>query len=1034
VTNAADMRAWPAGASPRYVAAREELLEAEWDLLDRVRRVAELRRALPPGAATWIGGLVEFRLLGPLEVVDGGQLAPIPSAKHRVLLTCLLVRPGELVTIDELTEAIWGDRPPANPRTTVQTYVSRLRQRLPLEEVLQSRPDGYVLAAARGDIDVGRFEILLEQASQATRAGDRRAEAALLRQALALWRGVPLADVPSEMLQRDVVPQLVEQRLSALQRRIEADLALGRHAEVVAELRALTDRSPLREKYWALLMLALYRCNRQADALQAYQRARRVLVDELGIDPGPELRGLHQAVLTNDPALAVPPAAVAGDGGVRPSQLPLDVAHFVGRADLVEEIKRLLGDDQRVPVVAVSGPPGVGKTALAVHAAHRLAERFPDGRLSVDLQGSTAGLQPLQPMEVLGRFLRALGVAPGAIPSDLAEASAFFRSRVAGRRLLVVLDNAADATQGLPLLPASPGCGVVVTSRRMLTTLEGATHLRLAVLDAGEALALLGRLAGPQRVAAEPQAAAEVARWCGHLPLALRIAGARLAARPAWPVAVLAERLADEQRRLDELELAEVGVRASFAVSFAQLQTGQDPSDRTAATAFELLGVLDGPEVGVPVVARLLELPEEATERVLERLVDAHLLQTPAPGRYRLHDLLRVYARELACQRRGELERAAALTRALGYYTASAWQALAVLSPGDRRLAHADDRWRKGRVEFADATSALAWSEAERPNLLAAIRQAATPGVPGEIATQLAQALFGFFVVRGHQQDWVRANQVALGIARRTGDRSAQAQALNDLGIAYKRYGRYSEALTCHHESLALFGELGDRSGHAYSLINLAIVYHRQGHYEQAVACYQESIEACRALGELRGRATATGDLALVLAHLGRYEEALACQRECQALFGELDDRRGHGFSLNVLGIIYERQGRQEKALAPLREGLAICEALGDRDEQSFSLITMGRAYHRMGQDEQALPLLRESLAVRGELGDPYAQAESLQVLGVALQALGHAQEARAHWERALMIFEQLRTPDADQVRALLADVSTPGAGDRHRA
>ena len=270
---------------------------------------------------------MEFRLLGPLEVVDGGQLVPIPSAKHRALLAYLLVRPGELVTVDELAEVIWGDALPANPRTTVQTYVSRLRQRLHLGEVLRSRPDGYVLVAACGDIDLGRFEILLEQASRAAGAGDRQGEAALLRQALALWRGVPLADVPSELLQRNVVLPLVEQRLSALQRRIEADLELGRHAEVVAELRALTDQYPLRERYRALLMLALYRCGRQADALQAYQRARRVLADELGIGPGPELRGLHRAVLTNDPALAVPPAAVGGDGGVRPSQLPLDVAH-----------------------------------------------------------------------------------------------------------------------------------------------------------------------------------------------------------------------------------------------------------------------------------------------------------------------------------------------------------------------------------------------------------------------------------------------------------------------------------------------------------------------------------------------------------------------------------------------------------------------------------------------------------------------------------------------------------------------------------
>jgi DNA-binding SARP family transcriptional activator len=486
--------------------------------------------------------LVEFGVLGPLQVVDGGRPVPIPAAKHRVLLACLLLRASELVTVDELAEAIWSDALPEDPRNAVQVYVSRLRKLLGDAELLQGRPQGYVLAVARGDVDVGQFEWLVAHARDAAGVGDRDTEATLLRRALVLWRGEPLADVPSELLHRDAVMSLAEQRLEVLQRRIEADLALGRHAELVAELRVLTDRHPLREQFWALLMLALYRCGRQADALRAYQRVSRLLAEELGVDPGPQLQALHQTILTSDPALAAPPASARPYTWVRQAQLPRDVEDFVGRTDLVDRIGQLLTDELRVPVVAVSGPPGVGKTALVTHAAHRLAERFPDGQLYVNLQAATAGLQPLRTLEALGRFLRALGMAPDAVPTDVEEASSLYRSRVAGRRLLVVLDNAADAAQVAPLLPASPGSAGLVTSRRVLAALDGARHLHLDVLPAREAVELLGRLAGPDRIAAEPAAAAEVAGCCGGLPLALRIAGARLAARPGWPVTALAVR------------------------------------------------------------------------------------------------------------------------------------------------------------------------------------------------------------------------------------------------------------------------------------------------------------------------------------------------------------------------------------------------------------------------------------------------------------------------------------------------------------
>jgi DNA-binding SARP family transcriptional activator/DNA polymerase III delta prime subunit len=970
---------------------------------------------------------VKFGLLGPLEVTDGGRPVPIPSPKQRVLLACLLLRAGELVTVDELTEAIWGDDAlPAHPRRAVQTYVTRLRQVLGDARLLQRRPEGYVIAVAASDVDVGRLELLLARARDAADAGDRHREAAVLRQALGLWRGEPLADVPSEMLHRDAVVRLSEQRLDAVCRRIEADLALGRHAELLTELQALTDRHPMGERFWAQLMTALYRCGRQADALQAYHRVARLLADELGVEPGAELRALHQAILTNDPALAAPPSAPRRGAVAKQFQLPMDVGDFVGRADLVRRIEQLLADDLRMPVVALSGPPGVGKSALAVHTAHRLAEQFPDGQLYVNLHGATAGLQPLRPLEVLGRFLRALGTDPAAVPTELEEASAAFRSQVAGRRVLLVLDDAADAAQVVPLLPASPGCGVLATSRRVLASLEGAANLRLDALAPDEAVKLLGRLAGQERAAAQPEAATEVVRCCGCLPLALRIAGARLAARPAWPIGALAERLADAHGRLDELELAEVGVRASFAVSYRQLCDSADALELMAAEAFALLGILDGPEVGVPVAARLLDAPEQAVERALERLVDAQLLETPASGRYRQHDLLRLYARELACQQHPEPVRAAALTRALEFYVATAWRTMALLRPADYRLPLVKARWDKDGLRLVDDHAALAWLEAERANLLAAVRQAATtPGIPDELAIQLAQALAGFLWVRNYWDDWARVNQTALEVACRVGDRAAQAHADNDLGLARWRQGRYDQARACHQRSLAIRRELGDRRGEAASLNNLAQVSEWQGRYDQAVAYLEEALAIWRELDNRHGLANSLGNLGNSHERLGRYDEALACQQESLAAYRELAWPAGLARGLRNLGWAYERHGRHDEALACLHEGLAIYAELGERDGQAFCLNDLGIVHRRQGNDALALACQRKSLAIRRELGDASCEAETLRELGVTLRALGHLDEARAHWLEARATLERLGSANADQVRGLLAELPT---------
>jgi tetratricopeptide (TPR) repeat protein/transcriptional regulator with XRE-family HTH domain len=789
----------------------------------------------------------------------------------------------------------------------------------------------------------------------------------------------------------------------------------------------------------AASLAAWLRAQRERAALTQEELAERsgVSVGTIsGIETGhirrPRIASLRR--LADALGLAGPErqALLDGTGGqpgrtmVVPRQLPADVVTFTGRQAEMDQLERVLAAVEGTgPVVisAIQGAGGIGKSALAVHAAHRLAACYPDGQLYVNLHGATAGLEPLEPLEVLGRFLRALGVDPAAIPADVDEAAARFRSELAGRCLLVVLDNARDAGQVRPLVPGTPGCGVLVTSRRTLADLDGAHHLRLDVLPTHEAVALLGRLAGVERVAAEPDTAREIARLCGHLPLALRIAGARLAARPAWSLGLLAGRLADAQRRLDELELADTSVRASLAVSHQELAQSPDPADQAAARAFGLLGLPDGPDLSVPVAARLLDTTEEQAEGLLERLVDAQLLESPVPGRYRLHDLLRAYARERAAEQHQEVERAAALTRALGFYTATARHTLGLLRPGDQRQARADDRWCEGGLEFADDTTALAWLEAERANLLAAIQQAAeSPGIPGELAIQLARALVGFFVVRSCWQDWVEVNQAVLRVARQEHDQAAQAQAHNDLGHAHLRQGRYDLALACLEESLAIRRELGDRYGQGSSLNNLGNVHQRQGRYAEALACYQESLILFRELGHRGTQAVSLGNLGNVYQRQGRYAEALACYQESLAIRRELGDRHGEAVSLGNLGEVHQRQGRFDLALACQQKSLAIRRELGDREGVAYSLNDLGIVHQRQGRYDLALACQQESLALRRELGDRYDQAESLRELGVTLRALGRHQEAHATWREALAIFEQLQAPEVDQVRAQLAE------------
>jgi tetratricopeptide (TPR) repeat protein len=712
-----------------------------------------------------------------------------------------------------------------------------------------------------------------------------------------------------------------------------------------------------------------------------------------------------------------------------PRELPPDVASFTGRAAelaVLVEALAMARHPGSVVISAIDGPGGVGKSALAIHAAHLLADRFPDGQLYVDLLGATAGLAPLEPHEVLGRFLRALGVPGNDVPEEVDEAAARFRTMVADRRLMLVLDNATDYRQVRPLLPGALGCRVLVTSRQTLPTLDPTHRVHLDVLPGPDAIGLLARVIGAERVAAEPAATAEVARRCGYLPLALRIAAARLAARPAWPIAALAGRLADEQHRLAELRDAEAGVQASFDVSHRQLGDSDDPTDQAAAMAFGLLGIWGGPDLALPVAARLLDRPEQEAERLLERLVDARLLETRRQGRYHLHDLLRLYARQRAALTHPEPERVAAAARALRFYVASAWRTLALLRPGDQRHARADQRWTGGGHELADPAAALSWLEAERPNLLAAVTQAAARDDLGAAAIQLAQALFGFFYTRRYWRDWELVNRSAIQAARRLDDQVAEAYAYSDLGVSHAVRGRYDEAVELYRRSLAICQQWGDRYGQATSLGHLGVAYTQLGNFDEASAYLQEALAIRRVLGDSHGEATARYNLGRLCWRSGRYAEALEHLGQSLVCYRALGDLHGQSMGLNGLACVYHLQGDYDKALAHLRRSLALNEALGNRYNQAADLDTIGTIHHAQGRYGEALDCFQASLAIARELGTRRDEAEVLRNAGTTLHALGRTDEAVTRWRDALAICEELRMP-ADDLRELLATtVFTP--------
>ncbi|WP_425840244.1 AfsR/SARP family transcriptional regulator [Streptomyces fractus] len=889
---------------------------------------------------------MRYRLLGPLGLWRDGVQVPLPPAKWRMLLAVLLCEANQLVSTDRLVEELWGPHPPQSVHKLLQGYVSRLRRALGdtssdilVTHVHGYRAHGYRLVVEPGAVDAHRFADLVKEAGRDLGRNAAKAAAEQLAEALDLWRDTPFADVPPTPAVEAETTRLVAAHTNARELLIEARLRLGHHEAVLDELQVLSAEHPLREALRGRLMLALYRSGRQADALTAYRDLRRRLADDLGIEPGPPVRELHQRILTGDPSLLLEPGppetpepeeadrAPAGTPARVPRELPHTSGEFLGRTGEASVLQEIIGGTGRgrLAIAAIDGTGGIGKSALAIHTAHRLADRFPDGQFYVDLHGATAGLTPLEPGEVLGRFLSTLGVPRVAVPTNTEEAAAAFRSMVADRRVLVVLDNAAGVEQVRPLLPAGPGCAVLITSREMLTTLEGATHLHLGVLFHDQAMALLERLLGAERVGAETEAADAIIRMCGGLPLALRIVGARLAARPSWPLSAFVERLGDAQGRLDEISVGDVSVRASFLAGYQALCHGAHPSDQAAARAFRLLGVVPGSSTSLPAATALLGVPAARAEDALERLVDAHLLNSPAPGRYQMHDLLRLFAREV-CAEEPETERTEALARVLRFYAATTGRAVAHLEVPPGLARRADD---PTPVRIDDLGRAEAWLDSERANLIATITHAATAS---DDAARHSVRLTG--LLHWYLYPYARARELRV---------------LGELAIRTAR-------------------RLGDRRSEAQGLHNLAAVYWLHGRLDHMRQCLDAALDIWRAIGDAKGERRTLYCLADALTETERYEESLAVQRTHLALARAADDRTALVVGLGDLGRALRGLGRTVDALEAYEESARIADGVGDDGLQCFALHEISRILLYEGRTPEAAKLLERAASLGSDL------------------------------------------------------------------
>jgi DNA-binding SARP family transcriptional activator/uncharacterized protein HemY len=956
-----------------------------------------LRAALGPDAPAG-GDVVRIGVLGPLTARRGEQHIEVGAAKQRWLLALLALQPNQVVRRDEIVDLLWDDRPPSSCLELVHTYVARLRkalesgQREPVRTIITAK-GGYLLSAAEDQLDLLGFDALVARADTALNSGDAAVAARCFRSALGMWRGPALAGL-DRFRQHPARLALVMRRAAVVLSYADVALSQGNHEEAVTHLRALTAEEPLHETAHARLMLALAGSGRQAAALELFDDIRHRLGAEFGIEPGSELREAQAQVLRQD----VHTRAFSTAAPKRPAQLPADVAGFRGREEQLAELDGLVPGEpgaSDVRIAVVSGTAGVGKTAVVVRWAHRTRDRFPDGQLYVDLRGYGPG-QPVEPGDVLSGFLRALGVDGSEIPAEVDERAAKYRTVLHGLRLALVLDNAGSVQQVRPLLPGSPSCFVVVTSRDSLPGLiarDGARRLPLDLLTAAEAFDLLRTLLS-SRVDVEPEAAAELVEYSARLPLALRLVAELVVSRPRAELRALVAELADERGRLDLLDGGgdpETAVRAVFSWSYRHL-----PAD--AARVFRLWGLQPGRDFTLAATAALAATGVEEAQRLTETLARAHLVEETVPGRFQLHDLLRVYAGELAG--REEAGGREALTRLFDYYVYAASRAVDAVSPQERHLRPDLPEPALDVGAWPGGGDAQAWLETERRNLLAFASHATRNGWP-EHLRQLSAVLWHYLDVGGYHEDSLVLHTHASALAHDAGDRAGEADPLTLVGLGHWRVGRSREALRYLEEALVIARETGNRSSEPYVLTTLGLVCRALGRFADARGYGEEALALAADPG---GEALVRVILGIACRNLGRFGEAIEHLERGLSLARETGDRTTEGYLRTNLGDVFAVLGRHEEAIRSLEEGLDHFRATGTHTSEAYALCFLGDVHRGLSHYDKAVECLEKALAIARETGGRTNESVALKNLGDVHQELRHHDDSARYLDDALAI------------------------------